>query len=157
MNYDSTNDTMQHIATVQRFGLEVVINLAHRLHVHDASKLTAPEKPIFDEFTPKLSGITYGSDEYKAYLAAMGEALQHHYAANTHHPEHYAAGIDGMSLLDLIEMLADWKAATMRHADGDLAKSIEINQARFGINDQLRRVFENTVRELRWIDGMEVD
>jgi hypothetical protein len=31
----------------------------------------------------------------------------------------------------LIEMLADWKAATERHHDGDLAKSLEIHRERF--------------------------
>ena len=32
--------------------------------------------------------LTYGSDEYKACLTEMKPALDHHYAANRHHPEH---------------------------------------------------------------------
>jgi hypothetical protein len=105
---------------------------------------------MYDEFTPKLRDSTYGSDEYKGFLKDMGAALQHHYANNSHHPEHYPNGINGMSLLDVIEMLADWKAATSRHADGDIQKSLEINKARFGISDQLAEMLANTVKELGW-------
>lgn len=61
-----------------------------------------------------------------------------------------ASGIYGMSILDLVEMLADWKAAGMRHADGDITKSLEINRKRFGISDQLFMIFQNTVKELGW-------
>ncbi|GAA2159282.1 hypothetical protein [Glycomyces lechevalierae] len=50
-----------------------------------------------------------------------------------------------------IEMLADWKAATERHADGDLARSLEIQKDRFGISDQLAQILENTAREMGWI------
>ena len=81
-------------------------------------------------------------------LAAMKPALDHHYAANSHHPEHYEKGILGMSLLDLIEMLCDWKAATHRHKDGDIRRSIEINQQRFGYSDSLKQIFLNTVSVL---------
>lgn len=81
----------------------------------------------------------------------MKPALDHHYAHNRHHPEHFPDGIRGMSLLDLVEMLADWKAATERHADGDLARSIEINQARFGYGDELKVVLRNTAKDMGWI------
>jgi hypothetical protein len=60
--------------------------------------------------------------------------LKHHYAYNRHHQEFFGEdGVDGMTLVDLIEMLPDWKAATERHDDGDLAKSLEIHrQSRAG-------------------------
>lgn len=61
-----------------------------------------------------------------------------------------ASGIYGMSLLDLIEMLADWKAAGMRHANGNITQSLEINRKRFGMSDQIFMVFQNTVKELDW-------
>ena len=138
--YDSRPDTCAHIQTVQDLVFEVVQNLVQRAQVHDRSKLASPEVEIFDEFTPKLKDSTYGSDEYKGFLAAMKPALDHHYAQNTHHPEHFPNGINGMSLLDITEMLCDWKAATMRHADGDLRKSIEINQKRFGYSDELKQI-----------------
>lgn len=33
--------------------------------------------------------------------------LDHHYQNNDHHPEHFELGINGMNLLQLLEMLAD--------------------------------------------------
>jgi hypothetical protein len=106
----------------------------------------------FDEFTPKLKTSTYGSDEYKAFLADMGDGLKHHYEANRHHPEHFSNGADDMTLADLIEMLADWKAATERHDDGDLAKSLEIQRERFGLSDQLAAILRNTAEHFGWLD-----
>ena len=150
MTYDSFNDTLEHVQTVQRFLYEVIVELEARRERHDNSKFHEPEKPMYDEFTPKLRELVYGSDEYKECLKQMGAALAHHYAHNTHHPEHYPNGINGMSLLDLIEMLADWKAAGMRHSTGSIEKSLEINRARFGMSDQLFEIFQNTVRELEW-------
>ncbi len=55
-----------------------------------------------------------------------------------------------MSLLDLIEMLADWKAAGERHANGSMAKSLKFNRMRFSIDEQLQSVLENTAREMGW-------
>lgn len=150
MSYDSTQDTLDHIAKVEGYLSLIADWLRARGHVHDVSKLESPEKEIFDTVTPKLRGLTYGSDEYKAAIAELGEALTHHYANNSHHPEHYANGIDGMDLLDLIEMFCDWRAASKRHADGDFAKSLEINKQRFGVSDQLANVFENTRNKLGW-------
>ena len=100
--------------------------------------------------TPVLRTLTYGSDEYKAALVEMGEGLKHHYARNSHHPEHYPNGIAGMSLLDIVEMLCDWKAASERTKQGNIAASLTHNKQRFGIDDQLFSILENTVRELGW-------
>ena len=43
-------------------------------------------------------------------------------------------------------MFCDWKAATERHNDGNLLKSIQINAQRFGYDDQLKRIFLNTAK-----------
>ena len=148
--YDSTDATKAHIKTVRELLERVRGNLMARQMAHDASKLSEPEKSMYDEFTPKLKASTYGSEEYKEFLKQMGSALQHHYQKNSHHPEHFDNGINGMSLLDLIEMVVDWKAASLRHADGDIRKSLEINRKRFNISDQLAEIFENTMREMGW-------
>ncbi len=149
-DYDSTKDTQEHISKVRQNLWEFTHELERRGSVHDASKLESPEKEAFDEVTPQLRGLTYGSDEYKAATAKLGEALKHHYANNSHHPEHYTNGIAGMTLCDLVEMFCDWKAATERHADGNLERSIEINRERFQMSDQLAQIFQNT-RE--WIEA----
>lgn len=46
--------------------------------------------------------------------------------------------------MDLVEMICDWKAASERHNDGNIRKSIEHNAERFGMSPQLTRIFENT-------------
>lgn len=148
--YDSTQDTLNHIDRVIEHLGDVIENLQNRGMVHDTSKLKSPEKAIFDDVSPKLKALTYGSYEYQMALGDMHEALAHHYQANSHHPEHYPNGVDGMSLLDLIEMFCDWKAASERHADGDFGKSLEINRERFKISDQLAAIFQNTSKEMGW-------
>ena len=149
-DYDSTADTSDHIAKVQANITDVIGILQFRAKHHDKSKLESPEKEIFDIVTPKLRSLTYGSDEYKAGIAELGEALAHHYAVNPHHPEHYDDGVAGMSLLDVVEMFCDWKAASQRHANGNFEQSLEINRKRFGISEQLAEIFENTRLELGW-------
>ena len=46
-------------------------------------------------------------------------------------------------------MLCDWKAATKRHATGDVIRSIEQNQERFGYSDEIKQIFLNTVPYLK--------
>jgi uncharacterized protein YerC len=149
--FDSRIDTYEHIQLVERNMLDVIRQLLYRVQEHDRSKLTGIEKETFDRVTPNLRELTYGSDEYKAQLAEMGPALAEHYARNSHHPEHFVDGIRGMTLCDLIEMLCDWEAATHRHADGSLAKSIAINGSRFSYSQELRVILENTAKSFRWI------
>lgn len=146
---DQRPATYEHIHLVHQLLNLCVRNLLKRSEMHDQSKLHDPERAIFDEFSPRLREITYGSEEYDQCLEQMRPALEHHYAHNAHHPEFHDDGILGMSLIDLLEMLMDWKAASLRHADGDVRRSVEINQKRFGYSDGLKRIFLNT---LAWLD-----
>ena len=144
--YDSTKDTLLHIKRVSQLLNEAATELIRRGMVHDNSKLEDPEKAEFDRLTPVLKTLTYGTDEYKESLKELGTALQHHYDNNSHHPEHYENGIDGMDLYDLIEMFFDWKAASERVKDGDIRKGInEVNKDRFNISPQLLSIFNNTL------------
>jgi len=149
--YDSLEDTLAHGDRVNELMQDLIDDLVVRGETHDLSKTHPPEKATFDEYTPKLKHSTYGSEEYKGFLKAMGEALEHHYANNRHHPEHFENGINDMTLVDLIEMLADWKAATERHDDGSLPRSLEIQQERFGISEQLIKVLNNTASHYGWL------
>lgn len=155
MEYDSEPETREHIKQVARRLRTVCIELRERGERHDASKLGPNEKPIFDRVTPKLKGLTYGTQEYRDSLKELGPALTHHYRENTHHPEHFANGIAGMDLLDLIEMYCDWAAATLRTKDGDMAKGIEINVERFGITGPLADILRNTWKRHGGFAGYE--
>ena len=145
--------TMRHIETVRNFLGACIRELLHRQEQHDQSKLEPPEVEAYDAITHRLRGITYGSEEYRAVLREYRPAIQHHYQQNRHHPEHHANGYQDMTLLDLVEMLCDWKAASLRHADGDVRHSIVINQHRFGYSDDLAQIFRNTID---WIETQEV-
>jgi hypothetical protein len=143
--YDSEADTREHIKQVAIRLTNVAHFLNQRGVIHDQSKLGPVEKPIFDEVTPKLKNLEYGSDEYRASLREMGPALKHHYENNSHHPEHYEDGISGMDLLDLIEMYCDWCAAALRTKNADNAKGLEINIDRFEITGPLGQILRNTL------------
>ena len=109
MTYDSRPATLFHSQRVGELVIAVVKELLDRSTCHDRSKTESPEVEVFDEFRPKLKPSTYGSDEYKGFLEAMGNGPRHHYANNPYHPEHFENGVNDMTLVDLIEMLADCK------------------------------------------------
>ena len=144
--HETMCETYKHKQTVFTLINEFIRTLLIAAAEHDNSKLEEYEVDIFTKYTPKLAGSTYGSDEYNLFLKEMKPALDHHYANNRHHPEHFKNGIKDMDLVDLVEMICDWKAATLRHNDGDIFKSIEINQKRFGYSDELKQIFINTVK-----------
>lgn len=137
-------ETFRHIERVRNLLNLMVAELLRRGELHDQSKLASPEVEVFAEFTPKLAGSTYGSEEYEGFRQDMKPALDHHYANNRHHPEHFKGGVNDMTLIDVLEMLCDWKAASERHNDGNIRKSIEKNADRFGLSPQLVRILENT-------------
>lgn len=138
-------ETYEHIRQVQLLLAKVHKDLHERALAHDQSKLSPPEVDTFTEFTPKLKHAEYGSDEYKSFLKQMKPALDNHYANNSHHPEHFANGIEDMNLLDVLEMFCDWLASTKRTKNGDILKSLEIQQSRFGISPQLIQIMRNTL------------
>jgi len=177
MKDNSQFKTMRHIETVRNYLNLIIKRLLIRQEEHDQSKMQEPEISTFEKYTPKLRGVTYGSEEYRKYMKEMKPAIDHHNAVNRHHPEHFTkfncngchkdfinmpdtcdicgysqfqkeSDISQMNLIDLIEMICDWKAATLRHADGDIEKSIETNQKRFGYSDELKKIFQNTARIL---------
>lgn len=149
---DSTYATADHISRVNQLLWEIIADLSRRASCHDRSKLEEPEKSAFDRLEAlKRSTIVYGSDEYRAALAAERPAIQHHYQVNDHHPEHFPDGVAGMTLTALVEMLADWKAAGERMPGGNMHDSIEQNIISFGIEPQLARVLVNTARAFDWL------
>jgi hypothetical protein len=138
---------------VYKVGLNIhsmIIELSLRAIKHDASKFEDEESSYFIEYSPKLRHMEYGSDEYKDCLEKMRPALNHHYEVNSHHPEHYPNGFTGMNLVDIVELLADWKAAAELSKNGDIRRSIEYNQYRFGYSDDVKQILLNTVDYLGW-------
>lgn len=176
-NYDSIQDTINHINKVRTNIHKIIEYLDERSLNHDYSKLNSPEKEYFDEYTPKLSEVDYGSEKYYGFLKELKVALDHHYSNNRHHPEYFIKyicnscfteyknkpeqcdncsgsefdedfDVSQMNLIDIIEMFCDWLAATERHLNGDIFKSIETNKKRFKMDHQLSNILENTARDI---------
>lgn len=146
----SRQETLEHIRKVQARINEVQTNLYERAQQHDLSKLREPELRGYAALQTRLAAVEYGTDEYRAALAAAQPTIQHHYAENDHHPEHWPNGVADMSLLALIEMLCDWKAASERTKQGSIGRSLEVNADRFGLDAQLASILRATVAELGW-------
>ena len=145
--------TLAHIHQVQELLRTCIIELNRRAIDHDNSKFCDDEWPYFLTHTKALAGLTYGSPEYKAALVEMRPAIENHYKRNRHHPEHHLGWVRDMNLLDLLEMICDWIAATQRHTDGDIFKSIELNQKRFFYSDELKEILRNTAISLTPCEG----
>ncbi len=105
---------------------------------HDLSKYKWNEAKYFARVIFDLKDSTYGTEEYKKMLEDIQPAVKHHYKKNKHHPEYHKHGIHSMTEIDKLEMIADWQAATKRHSTGNIFKSIEINQTRFGYDNKTK-------------------
>ncbi len=103
---------------------------------HDNSKYRWGEAKYFAKVIFDLKRLSYGSEEYKKSLEVIKPAIKLHYSKNSHHPEHHKNGFSDMSKLDKLELISDWHAACKRHKDGNIFKSIEINQKRFSYSDK---------------------
>lgn len=153
--FDSLKGTVDHINSVRQKIYDVIHDLLDRTLVHDSSKLVSPEKEGYDKYTPMLRNTEYGSKRYYEILKEMKPILDHHYMNNRHHPEFFVDSIEGMNLIDLIEMMCDWRAAGERQPKSSIVKSIEINAERFKMSPQLRQILLNTASYLGWTDASD--
>jgi hypothetical protein len=110
--------------------------LYHRAEVHDDSKFSPEEMGPFERETPNLKNLVYGTPEYQASLDRLKPALDHHYAANDHHPQYHVNGVNDMNTVQRIEMACDWDASVSRQKSGDIYKGLEINRKRFSLTDE---------------------
>jgi hypothetical protein len=146
------NKIQLHQQTVRTSLERVIINLRNRGDNHDLSKAEEPEISRFIEIHKKLEKVPFGTDEHRDGLKELRPLLESHYEKNTHHPEHFENGVNGMSLLDLIEMLADWVSAASSQQEGNILKSMEYNKKRFDIDEQLYQILLNTLKEMEWVN-----
>lgn len=143
--------TQAHINRVQELLNTFAGDLIDRGFRHDASKFDPEEDgPLqaMQDMIDREGPAPYGSDEYRRRTALLGPMLDHHYANNSHHPEHYPDGIAGMDLLDLVEMFHDWKAASER--GGDSAMGLSYCIEKYSIPPMLASILQNTCDRLGW-------
>jgi len=140
--------TTLHKWNVFKYMVKYDWSLWARALLHDLSKYSKHEAPYFAHTIFRLKHATYGSPEYTELLKKIEPAIKHHYSVNRHHPEHFKNGIVGMNETDKVEMIADWLAAVKRVKNGDIYKSLEINQKRFGYTDEDKEFFLSIVKKL---------
>lgn len=133
-----------HVKGVRFKLFSIASKLIQRARHHDESKLQEPEYSLWCKMDEE-SRYKYGTKEYKDKIERYKEVFDLHYAANRHHPEHYALGIDDMDLIDMIEMVCDWisykKDITIREA----IEIIDIQGTRYNMSTQLMNILKNTL------------
>lgn len=123
-------------------------SLAHQLiergRIHDKSKFSDPELEGFSKNIDMVKDIKYGTEEHINNKRKLQSVIDTHHKNNQHHPEHWNRGIEDMSILDILEMMVDWKCASKKYKHGNFKDSLEVNSKLYGISDQLKSVMENT-------------
>jgi len=117
---------------------------------HDESKFSIEEYEGFVKLFGADTDMDVRSKEYQDIVTSAKTAcIQAHYKNNRHHPEHHA-NIEDMTLLDLIEMVCDWKAASpsKRHK-GSFEENLTYLKKRKGLTELQCYVIDLIVS---WID-----
>jgi len=99
--------TAAHIETVNYFAGLMGANFP----LHDQSKYNPPERDAY--ILLSWAWANQGVALSKSEKLATKDAIQHHYAKNDHHPEHYNGNLDNMQWHHFIEMVCDWFAVGM--------------------------------------------
>lgn len=152
----SENDYMTHLFAhkllIAKYLNPIASDIIKRSTTHDDSKLYGVEKELFLELDIVDENTQYGEDYYKKLRDKnVAVAIANHYMSNDHHPEHHSDGIEDMDLVQLLEMLVDWKVGGLTLVSGDIFDSIEKNISRFGIDDQLASILRNTAK--KYLEG----
>lgn len=146
--YSSIPDTLIHQNHVLHYLMFMVKDLLDRAEHHDEAKMEPGEVEYFDKVGMLKRSTTYNSEAYADQLKILDPALKHHYGKYRHHPEHFKHGVRDMTLVDLLELICDWKASSTEHQDGNILLSIDDNQSRFNYGPEISAILRNTVNML---------
>ena len=144
-------DTILHINEVQEAIEEISSEIKKRGLLHDLTKFQPCEFDAFASTRERFKKANYGTSEYQALCEEVKPAIDHHYVNNRHHTGYHKNGINDMNLIDIIEMVADWKAASRRSPDKTLEDTLHYAFAKNKIQDQLAKIITNTLKDLNWI------
>jgi hypothetical protein len=144
--------TLIHSQRVGEHLVQIIKGLLDRSWRHDRSKTVEPELSFVNRWQPRFDNVAYGSAAWdqlrREQMAEDGQ--RYHFEANRHHPEHFPNGINDMTLVDVVELLCDWKAASERTGAGNLPKSLAVNAKRYEMSAQLLQIMVNTAMEFGW-------
>ncbi len=133
----------------------LISKLEQRAIIHDISKFQEDEFDGFVEADEMQLYKEYGSSDYHKKLKEnKGIAL--HLKRNSHHPEFYEDGSEGithlngiakMSFLDIVEMVIDWKSASETYGN-DFMASIEYSLERFKCTEEQKWLIKLIAKDL---------
>jgi len=150
MNEKKTRKVIDaHRLRVFQYMSQMSKDIMYRGNVHDESKLGPHEFLHHVRMIEEFEKHPFGTEGYDKAKEGLGPAVEHHFLHNRHHPEYFVDGINDMNLVDVIELLMDWKAATLNHSNslGDILKSVDILSEKYNISPQLKRIFLNTIKD----------
>lgn len=147
-NFRFLKNLHEHRDRVAKYLNRFACQLIGRGDIHDNSKFGPQEFPLYANAIDDFEKYPFGSEGYLKVKESIASATAHHFKYNRHHPEHHANGFDDMDLVDLMEMICDWKAATLNHpeAPGDMRRSLEFAIKKYNISPQLAKILENTIK-----------
>jgi hypothetical protein len=140
--------TTVHKFWVMYYLCRFVLLLIWRGIKHDLTKYSKHEAPYFANQVENLKNLEYGTEEYRQSLEKIRPALNHHYRHNSHHPQYHKNGFADMSVLDRIEMMADWLASRKRNKPTSLNKSFALNIDRFKIENHDAKWLSMILKEM---------
>jgi len=150
--FDFLCDTILHVSEVSE-NLECFLSeLKKRGYAHDRSKFKELEFDAFVSTRDKFKKANYGSKEYKECVDIVKPAVDSHYKKNRHHTGFHKDGINDMTLIDIIEMICDWRAASRRSPDKKFEDTLDYAYNKYGIDKQLQRIINNTFKSMGWLE-----
>lgn len=144
MNFDER--LKQHKDGVKDYLSFIVNLLASRALTHDNSKNSNEEYKYFKMANSVNRNQFKTYEEYLNYIKpTLDKGLEHHYNVNRHHPEYFDNGIDDMNLIDILEMIVDWKVSIEQN-DKELYEEIDYNFKKYNVSEQLKKIILNTYK-----------
>jgi len=144
-------DLLIHISEVKENIASIRNDLEKRGIAHDRSKFETFEFDSFAKTRQKFKTVDFGTKEYQECVDEIKPAIDHHYAANRHHTAYHFNGFNDMNLIDILEMLADWKAASRRSPGLRFVDSLPGAYRKYDIPENMQKHIESTLTYLGWI------
>jgi len=149
--FDFICDTLLHISEVQENLERIATELRQRGLAHDRTKLQELEFDAFVSTRDRFKKTNYGTPEYQVLIDEVKPAVDHHYQNNRHHTGFHETGIGDMNLIDVIEMICDWRAAARRSPDKAFKDTLDYAYKKYNISEQFGVIILNTLKDLGWL------
>ena len=139
--------TLKHKELIAKYMAKFSAEVTFRAAIHDDSKFRRDEFEAYAECADEFDQHPFNSQEERALREKLYPAMSLHKQRNRHHPEHFENGMTGMNLIDLLEMLCDWKSASERTPGDSIRTALPILKEKYNISPQLMNVLTNTIRD----------